>query len=136
MNAAVAALRAVLPDRCILANDEETRPYECDGLAAYRQMPMIVLLPENEAQIMAAIAVCRQLNLPIVPLVPLAWGAELFGRLTGREPMLTRDALRMARHRMFFSSARAMAELGYRPRSYLIGVADALAWFRAQGMIA
>ncbi|MFL6635445.1 MAG: FAD-linked oxidase C-terminal domain-containing protein [Massilia sp.] len=64
---AVAALRGVLPDRCILANDEETRPYECDGLAAYRQMPMIVLLPENEAQIMAAIAVCRQLHLPIVP---------------------------------------------------------------------
>jgi glycolate oxidase len=64
---AVAALRSVLPDRNILANDEETRPYECDGLAAYRQMPMIVLLPENEAQVMAAIAVCRQLNLPIVP---------------------------------------------------------------------
>ena len=46
---AVAALRAVLPDRCILANDEETRAYECDGLAAYRQMPMIVLLPESLA---------------------------------------------------------------------------------------
>ena len=66
---AVAALRAVLPDRCILANDEETRPYECDGLAAYRQMPMIVLLPENEAQIIVAIAVCRQLDLPIVQAI-------------------------------------------------------------------
>ena len=64
---AVAALRAVLPDRCILANDEETRAYECDGLAAYRQMPMIVLLPENEAQVVAAIAVCRELQLRIVP---------------------------------------------------------------------
>jgi glycolate oxidase len=63
----VAALRAVLPDRCILANEEETRPYECDGLAAYRQLPMVVLLAENEAQIIAAIQVCRQLNLPIVP---------------------------------------------------------------------
>ena len=75
-------------------------------------------------------------RLPIAPLVPFAWGAEALARLTGREPMLTRDALKMARHHMFFSSARAMAELGYRPRPYLAGVADALGWFREQGMIA
>jgi glycolate oxidase len=64
---ALAALRAVLPDRAILADEEETRPYECDGLAAYRQLPMIVLLPQDEAQIVAAIRVCRRLNLAIVP---------------------------------------------------------------------
>src|SRR5689334_9414537 len=64
---ALAALRAVLPPRCILADDEETRPYECDGLAAYRQMPMIVLLPENETQIIAAVNACRALGVPIVP---------------------------------------------------------------------
>ena len=75
-------------------------------------------------------------RLPIAPLVPLAWGAEAIAKLTGREPMLTRDALKMARHHMFFSSARAKAELGYRPRPYLAGVADALGWFREQGMIA
>ena len=77
-----------------------------------------------------------RLNLPIAPLVPLAWGAELLGRVTGREPMLTLDALRMARHRMYFSSARAAAELGYRARPWREGVADALDWFRAHGMIA
>lgn len=60
---AAAALLAVLPDRSVLVDPEQTRVYECDGLAAYRQMPMIVLLPENEAQIMAAIAVCRKLQL-------------------------------------------------------------------------
>jgi len=76
-----------------------------------------------------------RLRLPIAPLVPLAWGAEAVARVTGREPMLTRDALKMARHHMFFSSARAQAELGYRPRPYLAGVADALGWFREQGMI-
>ncbi|WP_036167775.1 FAD-linked oxidase C-terminal domain-containing protein [Massilia sp. 9096] len=65
--AALAALRAALPERAILANEEETRAYECDGLAAYRQLPLIVLLPENEAQIVAAVRVCRELNLPIVP---------------------------------------------------------------------
>jgi len=64
---ALAALRAALPERVIRADEEELRAYECDGLAAYRQMPMIVLLPENEAQIVAAIAVCRRLNLAIVP---------------------------------------------------------------------
>jgi nucleoside-diphosphate-sugar epimerase len=74
-------------------------------------------------------------RLPIAPLVPLAWGAELWGQITGREPMLTRDALKMARHHMFFSSARAERELGYRHRPYLAGVADALGWFREQGMI-
>lgn len=75
-------------------------------------------------------------SLPHGPLVPLAWGAELFGRLTGREPFLTRDALRMSRHKMYFSSRRAEAELGYRARPYQRAIADALAWFRAEGMIA
>ena len=73
--------------------------------------------------------------LPITPLVPLALGAEAWARVSGREPMLTRDALKMARHRMFFSSARAERELGYRPRPYPAGVADALAWFGERGML-
>jgi dihydroflavonol-4-reductase len=74
--------------------------------------------------------------LPRSPLVPLAWGAELFGRLTGKEPFLTRDALRMSRYRMYFSSARAEAELGYTARPWQAAIADALGWFRAEGMIA
>ncbi|CAN5742258.1 FAD-linked oxidase C-terminal domain-containing protein [soil metagenome] len=63
----VAALRAVLPSHCILYQEEDTRPYECDGLAAYRQLPMVVTLPENEAQVVAIINVCRQMQVPIVP---------------------------------------------------------------------
>jgi glycolate oxidase len=62
-----AALRQVLPERSILSEPEDTRPYECDGLAAYRQMPMIVVLPDTEAQIVAVLKVCRELNVPIVP---------------------------------------------------------------------
>ncbi len=77
-----------------------------------------------------------KVSLPIAPLVPLAWIAEGWAQVTGREPMLTRDALKMARHHMFFSSARAKAELGYAPRPYRAAVGDALDWFRAQGMIA
>ena len=62
--------------------------------------------------------------------------AEAVAKITGREPMLTRDALKMARHHMFFSSDRARAELGYTARPYHQAVAEALAWFRAQGMTA
>ena len=63
----VDALRRVLPAQCVLFNDEDIRPYECDGLAAYRQMPMVVVLPENEAQIVTILKLCRDMQLPIVP---------------------------------------------------------------------
>jgi glycolate oxidase len=62
-----AALRAVLPDACVLHDAEDTRPYECDGLAAYRQLPMIVTLPQDEAQVLAILNICRQMQVPIVP---------------------------------------------------------------------
>jgi glycolate oxidase len=62
-----AALRARLPVGCVLSDPEDTRPYECDGLAAYRQLPMIVTLPVNEEQVVAILNVCRELNVPIVP---------------------------------------------------------------------
>jgi len=65
--ALVEALRDVLPRHCILSREEDTRPYECDGLAAYRQLPMVVCLPENEEQIVSVMSVCRRLQTPIVP---------------------------------------------------------------------
>jgi len=75
-------------------------------------------------------------RLPVGPLFPLAYAAEAFGRISGKEPFVTVDALKMARHRMYFSSARAEAELGYRARPYQEALGDAVAWFRAAGMIA
>ena len=63
----VNALRAVLPAHSILFNEEDTRPYECDGLSAYRQLPMVVVLPENEAQIVDILKICLRLNVQIVP---------------------------------------------------------------------
>jgi glycolate oxidase len=62
-----AALRARLPDGCVLSDPEDTRPYECDGLAAYRQLPMIVTLPTSEEQVLAILNTCRELKVPIVP---------------------------------------------------------------------
>jgi dihydroflavonol-4-reductase len=76
-----------------------------------------------------------KIKLPRGPLFPLAYGAELVARLTGKEPFLTADALRMSRYRMFFSSAKAIAELGYRARPYGKGLEDALAWFGANGYL-
>ncbi len=63
----IAQLRTVLPPHCLLVEEEELRPYECDGLTAYRQLPSIVALPENEAQAQAALKICAALNAPVIP---------------------------------------------------------------------
>ena len=76
-----------------------------------------------------------RIKLPVAPLFPLALLAEGAARITGREPFLTRDALRMSRHHMFYSSARAQGELGYHARDWRKALADAVAWFRDAGMI-
>ena len=75
------------------------------------------------------------IKLPRAPLYPLAWGAEAFARVTGKEPFLTVDALNMSRYRMFFSSEKAKRDLGYAARHYKEGLNDALAWFRENGYL-
>ncbi len=76
-----------------------------------------------------------RLRLPIAPLYPLAEIAELMGRITGKEPFLTRDSLKMARHHMYFSSAKAERELGYSARPYAEALADAVTWFEGHGYL-
>ncbi len=76
-----------------------------------------------------------RVQLPRGPLYPLAWGAEAVARVTGKEPMLTVDALNMSRYHMFFSSKRAQDELGYSARPWASAVEDAVAWFRGTGYI-
>jgi glycolate oxidase len=63
----VKALQPLLPAHALLWEPEDTIPYECDGLAAYRQMPLAVALPETEAHAIAVIKVCQRLEIPIVP---------------------------------------------------------------------
>ena len=63
----VKALKPLLPAHALLWEPEDTIPYECDGLAAYRQMPLAVALPETEAQAIAVITACQRLEVPIVP---------------------------------------------------------------------
>ena len=76
-----------------------------------------------------------RVRLPVGAVMPLAAVAETVSRFTGREPFVSFDALKMARHRMFFDDAKARDELGYRSRPYQDGIRDALDWFRAEGMI-
>ena len=77
-----------------------------------------------------------RIELPRTPLFPLAYAAEAAARFTGKEPFITADALKMARYRMFFSSAKAEGELGYQARPYRQALIDALAWFRMSGYLA
>ncbi len=70
-----------------------------------------------------------KLRLPLRPLWPLALAAEAWGQMMGREPRLTRDALAMARKKMYFSSAKAESELGYVHRPSLVAIQDAVRWF-------
>src|SRR4051794_22807415 len=76
-----------------------------------------------------------RLSLPRAPLYPLAAAAEGLARFTGKEPMLTVDALNMSKHMMFFSSAKAKRELGYTCVPWRLAVADALNWFRTSGYV-
>jgi dihydroflavonol-4-reductase len=76
-----------------------------------------------------------RINLPRAPLYPLAYAAEAIASLTGKAPFVTVDALKMSEHRMFFSSAKAERELGYRARPYREAISDALGWFRGAGYL-
>jgi len=63
----VAALGAFLPERALLWQEEDTRPWECDGLTAYRRLPMVVALPETEEQVARILATCHAMGVPVVP---------------------------------------------------------------------
>jgi dihydroflavonol-4-reductase len=76
-----------------------------------------------------------RIELPEAVVWPAAWFMEGLARLTGIPPMMTRDHIRMARHKMFYSSAKAIRELGYAPRPLRAAVEEAVAWFRANGML-
>ncbi|MBP6188685.1 MAG: FAD-binding protein [Azonexus sp.] len=61
-----ARLQLFLPAHCLLLGEEDLRPYECDGLTAYRELPLAVCLPETEAQVIDILRTCHQLGVPVV----------------------------------------------------------------------
>jgi dihydroflavonol-4-reductase len=77
----------------------------------------------------------RRVRLPIAPLMPAAVVAEQVARVTGKEPRLTRDHLKMAKKTMYFSSAKAETALGYSYRPAVEAVRDAIHWFDRHGYL-
>ncbi|ARU31089.1 FAD-binding oxidoreductase [Sulfuriferula sp. AH1] len=62
----VAQLLQLLPADCVLHVEEDLRPYECDGLSAYRQLPWVTVLPQTVEQVQAVMRLCHQYQLPVV----------------------------------------------------------------------
>ncbi len=63
----VSELSAFLPAESVLYEGEDLRPYECDGLSAYRQTPMIVVLPQTEDEVIRILQICHRTKTPVVP---------------------------------------------------------------------
>jgi dihydroflavonol-4-reductase len=76
-----------------------------------------------------------RLKIPRAAVYPAAYAAETIARISGVEPFITLDGLRMARHHMFFDDSKARRELGYASRPYREGLSDAIAWFRTHGRL-
>jgi dihydroflavonol-4-reductase len=76
-----------------------------------------------------------RLRLPRALIFPIAYGAEAIAHFTGREPFVTTTGLRLAKDRMFFSSAKAERDLGYRARPYSEAIVEAVEWFRERGYL-
>jgi len=95
-----------------------------------------VMLKEMLAEIARLVGrKAPHMSFPRTPLYPIAAAAESIARLTRKEPMLTLDALKMAKHKMFFSSAKAKRELGYSVQPWRLAIAEAVNWFKVSGYL-
>ncbi len=125
----VKALKPLLPEHALLWEPEDTIPYECDGLAAYRQMPLAVALPETEAQAVAVLKVCQSLDVPIVPrgagtglsggAMPIAQGLVLslakFKKILQIDPIARTAVVQPGVRNLAISEAVAKHGLYYAP---------------------
>jgi len=76
-----------------------------------------------------------RIQVPHKVVMPIAAMAEMWGRISNREPFVTMDGVRLAKKKMFFTSARAMSRLGYRPRPAADAIIDAIDWFGRHGYL-
>ena len=125
----VAALAAVLPGGGLLWNTEDTTPYECDGLTAYRQRPLAVALPETDAQVQAVLRVCHGMQVPVVArgagtglsggAMPNALGVTLslarFNRILKLDPLARTARVQCGVRNLAISEAAAAHGLYYAP---------------------
>jgi glycolate oxidase len=125
----VAALAAVLPAHALLWQSEDTSPYECDGLTAYRERPLAVALPEDEAQVAAVLRICHGLDVPVVArgagtglsggAMPHALGVTLglakFNRILQVDPLARTARVQCGVRNLAISEAAAPHGLYYAP---------------------
>ena len=125
----VAALTDLLPAHALLWHREDTVPYECDGLTAYRQQPLVVALPETEAQVAAVLRECHRLNVPVVArgagtglsggALPHRMGVTLslakFNRILKLDPLARTATVQCGVRNLAISEAAAPYGLYYAP---------------------
>jgi glycolate oxidase len=68
-NELIKQLLKILPADAVLYENEDLKPFECDGLSAYRELPLAVALPETEEQVRDILLLCRRENVPVVARV-------------------------------------------------------------------
>ena len=125
----VRALQADLPSHALIWHDEDTTPYECDGLTAYRTRPLVVALPETEAQVAAVLRTCHALGVPVVArgagtglsggAMPDAMGVTLslarFNRILKIDPASRTAVVQCGVRNLAISEAAAPFNLYYAP---------------------
>lgn len=125
----VRALQAHLPAHALIWQSEDTTPYECDGLTAYRQRPLVVALPETEAQVAAVLKTCHGLGVPVVArgagtglsggAMPHAMGVTLslakFNRILKIDPTSRTAVVQCGVRNLAISEAAAPFNLYYAP---------------------
>ena len=125
----VAALRPLLPAHALLFRQEDTTPYECDGLTAYRQTPLAVALPETEDQVAAVLRTCHDLGVPVVArgagtglsggAMPHPLGVTLsltrFNRIIALDPLARTAVVQCGVRNLAISEAAAPHGLYYAP---------------------
>ena len=125
----VAALEPLLPRGGLLWNAEDTTPYECDGLTAYRQRPLVVALPETDSQVQAVLKACHELKVPVVArgagtglsggAMPHALGVTLslarFNRILKVDPRSRTALVQCGVRNLAISEAAAAYDLYYAP---------------------
>ncbi|MGJ7486113.1 FAD-linked oxidase C-terminal domain-containing protein [Variovorax sp. LT2P21] len=125
----VRALQAHLPAHALIWQSEDTTPYECDGLTAYRQRPLVVALPETEAQVAAVLKTCHGLGVPVVArgagtglsggAMPHAMGVTLslakFNRILKIDPYARTAVVQCGVRNLAISEAAAPFNLYYAP---------------------
>jgi glycolate oxidase len=122
-------LRDILPAESVLFEQEDLKPFECDGLSAYRQVPMVVVLPETEEQVREILLVCRRENVPVVArgagtglsggALPLADGVLLslskFKKILSLDPVARIARVQPGVRNLAISEAAAPHGLYYAP---------------------